>query len=272
MTTTRIVPMRRRLALAAALAAVSVALLAATLPIMASAAAAPGSRSLQAVPVLMYHVVNAPPKGAPYPGLYVTRGEFAAQMRWLARHGFVGVTLQQVSDSWLQRGVLPARPVVISFDDGYRSQFTNALPILRRHGWRGVLNLDLSNLTGLWDLSPRMVRELVAAGWEIDAHSLTHPDLRTLSRDALRREVAGSREEIRRRFGVPANFFCYPSGRFNDEVRAAVKAAGYRGATTTEFGLARASEPFTLDRVRIDGGDGVHGLARKLAMLSGSGA
>jgi peptidoglycan/xylan/chitin deacetylase (PgdA/CDA1 family) len=86
---------------------------------------------------------------------------------------------------------------VISFDDGYRSHYTNALPVLRARGWPGVLNLDLSNLEPSWGIRPWMVRELITSGWEIGAHSLTHPDLTSLDGAALRREVAGSRARIR---------------------------------------------------------------------------
>jgi peptidoglycan/xylan/chitin deacetylase (PgdA/CDA1 family) len=221
----------------------------------------------RAVPILMYHVIREPYRDAPYPALYVPRAEFAAQMRWLDRHHYEAVTLQHVYDAWHGRAVLPARPVVLSFDDGANSHYTNALPVLRELGWPGVLNLDLSNLEPSWGIRPWMVRELIAAGWEVDAHSLTHPDLTSLSGSALRREVAGSRAEIRRRFGVAAEFFCFPSGRYDARVVEAVRAAGFLGATTTEPGLGRAAEPFTLSRVRVDGGDGAGGLARKLKAL-----
>lgn len=110
------------------------------------------------------------------------------------------------------------------------------------------------------------VRRLIAAGWEIDAHSLTHADLPSLSGAALTREVSGSRREIHRRFGVLPRFFCYPAGRYDVEAIAAVRAAGFEGATTTELGLASPyAGPFTLARVRISRGDGAAGLARKLA-------
>lgn len=227
-----------------------------------------GTPDRRAVPVLMYHVIQRPFADSPYPGLYVPRAEFAAQMRWLDRHGYEAVTLQRVYDAWHGDAILPRRPVVLSFDDGYRSHYTNALPILRSHGWPGVLNLDLSNLAPSWGVRPSMVEELVASGWEIDAHSLTHPDLTSLAGSALRHEVRGSRHEIRLRFGVAANFFCYPAGRYDSEVVQVVSAAGFLGATTTEFGLAAGAEPFTLDRVRIDGGDGAGGLAAKLAALA----
>jgi peptidoglycan/xylan/chitin deacetylase (PgdA/CDA1 family) len=130
-----------------------------------------------------------------------------------------------------------------------------------------VINLELAHVTADGGLTPSMLRQLIATGWEIDAHTLTHPDLRYVDDAALRREVAGSRAEIRRRFGVPAAFFCYPAGRYDARVVAEVRAAGYRGATTVELGLARPSEPFTLARVRISAGDGAAGLAAKFAGL-----
>jgi peptidoglycan/xylan/chitin deacetylase (PgdA/CDA1 family) len=226
-----------------------------------------GTPDRRAVPILMYHVIQRPYANSPYPDLYVPRAEFAAQMSWLERNRYEAVTLDRVYDAWHGDAVLPTRPIVISFDDGYRSHYTNALPILREHGWPGVLNLDLSNLAPSWGIRPAMVRELVEAGWELDAHSLTHPDLTGLSGSSLLREVAGSREEIRERFGVAANFFCYPAGRYDSAAIEAVRAAGFLGATTTEFGLAGGTEPFTLARVRVDGGDGADGLARKLEAL-----
>jgi len=216
------------------------------------------------VPILMYHVINRAPASSPYPDLWVSAQDFEDQMRALARAGYHGVTLDQVDAYWRRGVALPAKPVVVSFDDGYLSHYTKALPVLRSVRWPGVLNLELNNV-GRGGISARMVRALIAAGWEIDSHTIDHPDLTTLAPDRLRHELVDSRAEIRRRFGVPANFFCYPSGRFNATVVAAVRAAGYRGATTTDSGLGRPGSPFTLRRIRVNAGDGADGLLRKLA-------
>ncbi len=108
------------------------------------------------------------------------------------------------------------------------------------------------------------MRELIAAGWEIDSHTLTHPDLTSVGSEQLHREVLGSRRALQRRFGVPAAFFSYPSGRFDGRVVTAVEAAGYLGATTTLDGLATPRHPFRLARIRIDASDGATGLADKL--------
>lgn len=219
------------------------------------------------VPILMYHVIADPPALAPFPALYVSRAEFRAEIDWLARAGYEAVTLQQVFDSWDDGGSLPDRPIVLSFDDGYASHVTAALPVLQRRHWPGVLNLDLSNVAPPWGVSDGGIRRLVAAGWEVDAHSLTHADLTTLGRSALRREVQGSRAAIRRRFGAAANFFCYPSGHYNKDVVDAVQAAGYLGATTTEPGLATPVSRYELARIRVSRGDGARGLRGRLTSL-----
>jgi len=216
------------------------------------------------VPVLMYHVVGDPPPGAAWPHLFVPARELEDQVAWLEEHGFRAVTLSQVWRNWQGLDALPARPVVLTFDDGDASQAQRALPILARHGWPAVLNLKVGNL-GRGGITELQVRKLLDAGWELGAHTITHPDLTTLGADALRREVAGSRAEIARRFGVEPLFFCYPAGRYDARVARAVRAAGFRGATTTDIGLARRSELFTLRRIRVDRGAGARGLSELLA-------
>jgi peptidoglycan/xylan/chitin deacetylase (PgdA/CDA1 family) len=216
------------------------------------------------VPILMYHVIGRAPNDAPYPKLYVTRRRFAEHIEHLARRRYNVVTLQQVWDHWHGGPRLPSKPVVVSFDDGSRGWYTHAYPILRRHGWVGTMNLALSHLNGV-DLRVRWVQKLIAAGWELDAHTFTHRDLTLLGDRDLRREVGGSRARLRRVFGVPVNFFCYPSGSYDARVIAAVRKAGYLGATTTLEGLAVPGTPFTLRRIRIDGSDRAAALGLKLA-------
>jgi peptidoglycan/xylan/chitin deacetylase (PgdA/CDA1 family) len=217
------------------------------------------------VPILMYHVISAPKPGAPYPELYTPKPEFAAQMRALAQHGYHGVTLGRVYDYWQRAIALPRKPIVISFDDGYLSYYTHALPVLRKLGWPGVLNLEVDNVLTSGDISRSQVRALIRAGWELDSHTLTHPDLTRVSATRLRRELVQSRAFLRSHFGVPVDFFCYPAGRYDATVEAAVRAAGYRLATTTQPGVASPhDDPLALPRIRVSGSDGVAGLLAKL--------
>lgn len=212
------------------------------------------------VPILEYHVLGSAPVDEPYPDLYVSRPDFHKQMNWLDEHGYEAVTLEQVEAAWYRSAVLPPKPVVISFDDGYRPQFTYALPELRRHGWAGVLNLKAEGS----DLYPSNVEAMIAAGWELAAHTINHLDLTELDAVQLEEEVAGSRAILRREYGVPVKNFCYPAGRYDETVIAAVEAAGYVGATTEIHGDATRSHPYELDRFEILGSEGVAGMIANL--------
>lgn len=207
------------------------------------------------VPILMYHVVSAPPPGVAYAELWTPRETFKATIAMLVHSGYRGVTLGQVWRAWHGGPGLPRHPVVVSFDDGYLSQFTHAKPVLRLFGWPGVLNLEGKNI-GPGGLTRKQVRTMIAAGWEVGSHTLTHPDLTTLDDAGLRRELRDSRALLRRDFGVPVDFFCYPAGRYDARVEAAVRAAGYKAATTVDPGIAApGGDPYALPRIRVNGGD-----------------
>ncbi len=218
---------------------------------------ATGRAGTSAVPILMYHVIAAPPAGAPFPGLYVPPGEFAEQMHALARAGWTAVTPDEL-DAYRRRGIsLPrGKPIVLSFDNGYQSQYTKALPVLRRLGWVGEENIQLTGLPpSQGGLGEAEIKGLVAAGWELDTQGINHADLITLSASALREQVAGARRTIQRRFHVPVNWFCYPSGHYDANVIAEVRAAGYKGSTTVVPGWAHPHEdPYRMHRLRVLGG------------------
>jgi peptidoglycan/xylan/chitin deacetylase (PgdA/CDA1 family) len=220
------------------------------------------------VPILTYHELRAAPPAPRSPtsaSLWVPKRRFAAQMRGLARAGYRGVTLGQAWAAWHGGPPLPAKPVVVSFDDGYASQYDVAGRELRRLGWPGVLNLEVERMHARGGLPPRRVRALLARGWELDSHSLTHPDLTRAGRAALAREVAHSRALLRQRFGVPVSFFCYPYGRADAAVRAAVRRAGYTGATTTHAGIARRGRArWALPRIGVGPRDTAARLLRRL--------
>jgi peptidoglycan/xylan/chitin deacetylase (PgdA/CDA1 family) len=205
-----------------------------------------------AVPILMYHVVDEAPAGTPYPELWVSPAAFAGEVGALARAGYHATTLQTVWRAWHGEGAMPLHPIVLSFDDGYQSQSTHARRTLDRLGWPGVLNLAVKNVGVAGGLSRDEVRAMMRDGWEIDAHTISHVDLTTLDSARLQHEVAGSRAWLHNAFGIPVDFFCYPAGRYNPGVEAAVHAAGYHGATTTTAGIAtHTHDPFALPRVRV---------------------
>jgi peptidoglycan/xylan/chitin deacetylase (PgdA/CDA1 family) len=216
-----------------------------------------GHPGTDAIPILMYHVIAAPPPHAPFPGLYVVPAEFAEQMQALRRAGWHAVTLDQAEAYW-HRGVSlgTGKPIVVSFDNGYQSQYTRALPILHRLGWVGDENIQLSGLPpSQGGLGPSEIHGLLAAGWELDTQGISHASLISLDAEELRYQVAQARKILQRRYHIPVNWFCYPSGLYDSTVEAAVKAAGYTGATTVVPGWAHSrDDPYRLHRLRVLGG------------------
>jgi peptidoglycan/xylan/chitin deacetylase (PgdA/CDA1 family) len=235
-----------------------------------TAGTATGPPGHESVPILMYHVINPPPPGAKFPGLYVSPEEFSAQMHALAAAGFHAVTMDQMRANWTRGTTLPAgKPIVLSFDNGYQSQYTQALPVLRKLGWVGVENMQLTGLPpSQGGLSQAQIEGLVAAGWELDTQGISHADLITLSPAALHEQVAVARAQVQRRYHVPVNWFCYPSGHYNPTVINAVKAAGYVGSTTVVPGWASPSDdPYRLPRLRVLGGTSPEELLAELAAI-----
>jgi peptidoglycan/xylan/chitin deacetylase (PgdA/CDA1 family) len=204
------------------------------------------------VPILVYHDLGNPPPSESYPGLYVSDADFEAEIAWLHQRGYQAVTLDEMMRDLFDGGTLPAKPIVITFDNGYIPQATFAPAVMSKYGWPGVLNEITED-----HLDDVRLERLVRIGWEIDSHSLTHPDLTQLGGVALRRQLVGSRTFLRRVLHVPVDSFCYPSNDYNATVVAAVKAAGYTNALTENPGFATPrTDPYLLPRFEIEGGLG----------------
>ena len=212
------------------------------------------------VPVLAYHAIDTPSATDSLPDLFVEPQDFKAQMRWLDDQGYEAVTLDQVEDAWYEDARLPARPIVVSLDDGYPSQYANAFPVLEQRDWPAVLNLRAQGS----ELPDADVQKLLDAGWELASKARTGVDLTTVDAATLESEVAGSRKTLRKRFGVPVDNFCYPSGRYDTTVISAVHRTGYVGAQTEISGIADAAHPYIVDRIEILLSDGLPGFISKL--------
>jgi peptidoglycan/xylan/chitin deacetylase (PgdA/CDA1 family) len=229
---------------------------------------ATGTPGTASVPVLMYHVIAPPPSGAPYPGLYVQPQEFAAQMQALRTAGWHPVTLDQLRAYWTKGARLPAgKPIVITFDNGYHSQYAAALPVLHKLGWVADENIQLSGLPpSQGGLTTAEVRGLIDAGWELDTQGISHADLITLDAGELHYQIVTARRRLQHEYGVPVNWFCYPSGHYDATVIDAVRAAGFVGSTTVVPGWAGAtSDMYRLPRLRVLGGTSPSALLAQIA-------
>jgi peptidoglycan/xylan/chitin deacetylase (PgdA/CDA1 family) len=189
-------------------------------------------------------------------------------MRALYEAGYHAVTMDQLFAYWHEGTPLPrGKPIVLSFDNGYQSQYTQALPILQRYGWVGVENIQLSGLPpSQGGISEPQVRGLIAAGWELDTQGYSHAELTALAPAELHYQVTVARETLERSYRVPVNWFCYPSGHYDAAVIAEVKAAGYVGSTTVVPGWASPSaDPYRLPRIRVLGGTSPGALVELIA-------
>lgn len=213
------------------------------------------------IPILMYHSVAEHPPDATR-ALSVRPVALAAQLRFLRSQGFTGLTFGQLCRTFRAGGVLPARPVVLTFDDGYADLHHEALPLLDEHGFNATLFvttgwIDDAGHHGTGRPLDRMlswchVRELAAAGMEIGAHSRSHAQLDQIPDQALYAELYDSKALLEDQIGHKVGSFAYPYGYSSKRVREAVQAIGYSQAAVVGNAAANVEEDlFTLSRLTV---------------------
>lgn len=214
------------------------------------------------IPILMYHQIDAPPvRGTPLRGLVVAPASFAWQMNMLHRLGYKGLSMRDL-EPYL-RSERHGKVVGITFDDGFRNNLYNALPILQRNGFTATC-YGVSAMIGganTWDkglvaeaplMSLQEWRIWHAAGMDIGSHTRHHANLTKLPQILARDEILVSRHELQDSIGCVVDHFCYPYGWFDSEHVNMVRAAGYRTATTTQRGRVQTgSDPYRLQRIMV---------------------
>jgi peptidoglycan/xylan/chitin deacetylase (PgdA/CDA1 family) len=224
-----------------------------------------GSRSLV---VLMYHKVNDR-QGNPATVPVALFDEQLAQLREL---GFTVVGLDAVLDHYGGHAPLPERSVLITFDDGYRDNLENALPVLERHGYAGVLFVPIAYLgsrqplpheerfasEGL--LNPTLdwgeLAELEAGGIRIESHGISHRPLADLELDEAAREIVLSKLRLESHLGRPIRAFAYVKGseaHFHTVHLSLLRQAGYEVAFTSVSGAnGPRTDPLRLHRYNVE--------------------
>lgn len=191
--------------------------------------------------ILLYHWFTGPLASAS-PEFAITRADFRRQMGWLKESGRALVGVLDVLAATRGVAELPARATAVTFDDAYEDFHEHALPVVTELSIPTTVFVVAGRvgLTNAWDHArgeparalmdwPRL-REVADAGLTIGSHSLTHPDMRTLSDDALGEECRASRKCLEDGLGRAVTLFAYPHGAYDARVKAAVQAAGYDGA------------------------------------------
>ncbi len=213
---------------------------------------APGQSAL--VPILMYHHLgdlgaNASESDRTWT---VAPRNFEAQMAWLAAQGFHTITFPQLVAFFKRGQALPARPVIITFDDGWREGYAIAFPILLKYRLAATFFVYTSAIGHSQSLTWEQISEMSAAGMEIESHTLTHPHLRTMPAEEAYKEIADSRAVLEKRLGKKVTTFNYPFGEYDAAVADLVKRAGFESAVTINPGFKqRAEDIFSLRRNRV---------------------
>ena len=202
----------------------------------------------RAVMVLNYHKIANEHKS-----LSVTLDDFEQHMKWLQEYGYTCITPGQLYDFVANGAELPEKPVLITFDDGYKDNYTNAFPIMKKYGMKGTIFV-VTGFLGVYDnyLTWDQAKELLDAGFNIESHTYSHKSMTEASDEDISNELVKSRQTIKEKLGIDSDFMAYPTGTYNLHIAELVKEAGYKGAFTIKYdNVSRDSNVYALERVPV---------------------
>ena len=222
------------------------------------------------VPILMYHNLL---KGASQgDGLNVSEAVFEDQVLCLKSYGYNGITFEDLYKHYMEGAQLPSNPIIITFDDGYKSNYTIGYPILKKYGMKACIFMIADAIGSPNYMSTDELREVTASGIiEIQGHSMTHDDsLSTMEKSRLRKELKDSKAKLEEILGKTVNVFAYPYGKYSQSLMDELMAEGYIFSVTTEYGCAsKKANPFLLPRIRAGGSDSGMVLKKRIEGLTG---
>ena len=234
------------------------------------------------IPVLMYHrvITNEEEKGT-Y-DTYVTKEKFEKQMKYIKDNNYETLTFEDIKNGeYKRRFDRNKKYVIITFDDGYKDNLTNALPILKKYNLKIVLFFITDIPYNKWDtdvenrpkekrfelMNLEEIKEYYASGLvEIGGHTTSHLDMPKIDEYILKKDLEISKEKIEKIIGKKAISFAYPWGRNNEKSRELVKDIGYQFAVSTESGSSCFSDNlFEIQRVGIYSKDDIEKFKKKLS-------
>ena len=205
------------------------------------------------VPILMYHhiAVNSDERVDT-----VSPETFAAQMAYLHQHHYHVVTIDEYVAALLEKRSLPRKSVVITFDDAYEDNYSNAFPILKKYNFPWMLFIPSDFIGTPEYLSVGQIKEMMRHGMKVGSHSRRHaylPDV--IDPVRLEDEIVQSKRILEETLGVRVNIFSYPVGGFNDAIIGDLQKAGYTAAVTTNRGDFRNKNRWALTRIKVKDSD-----------------
>jgi peptidoglycan/xylan/chitin deacetylase (PgdA/CDA1 family) len=214
-------------------------------------------------PIIYYHKIDMPQRGSKVRGGFTPPARFARQMSYLKREGYVFYTASELVAHYKRLGVFPPRAIVITFDDGWKDNYTNAFPVLKRLGIKATIFLvpacigQVSKKAQAEGEEPRAhlsreeIIEMSRHGIEFGSHSMNHELLHRIPPQAVKYEVEESKKAIEELLQKPCIMFAYPAGFFTKEAQQLVKDAGYLSALTTCYGATDKLDLYAVNRTEI---------------------
>jgi peptidoglycan/xylan/chitin deacetylase (PgdA/CDA1 family) len=216
------------------------------------------------IPVLFYHKISKPWPDARVRGGFTPPRRFFKQMSYLKNEGFVFYTASELIEYFQQRGEFPAKGIALTFDDGWKDNYTNAFPVLKQLGIKATIFIIPSSIGQVFSgataegeqphahLSKDEILEMARHGIiEFGSHTMNHRLLNKLSEPEIRSEVNDAKREIENLLQKPCLTFAYPAGFYSKEARHVVEQAGHIAAFTTTYGPTDRVDLLALNRTEV---------------------
>lgn len=218
------------------------------------------------VPILMYHYIRDynNPKDRVGNTLSVSPANFDQQMNYLASHGYTPITLDTLYGIFNHQAASPAKPVVLTFDDGYNDFYASAYPILQKYNFHAVSFIPTGLIGQGAYMSWGNIHEIQSSGLvTFEAHTITHAYLPRLTYQGMLTELQQSKQTLQSQTGYTVNFIAYPYGASNWTVQRAAQQAGFVGGVGTWYAQA-SYKSMNMPRVRVNGDFSLQTFASRL--------
>ncbi len=203
------------------------------------------------IPVICYHSINKDPSGKS--PIIISPEKFRQHLQTIKDNGYTTLTMAQFNDYLFGDKPIPEKSVLLTFDDGYEDNYTNAFPILKEFNMNATIFVISSYMDGNEYMSPSNIKEMSDYGIDIESHTVSHLRLSELSYEQQFNEIKNSKQAIEKITGKPVISIAYPEGKYNEDTKKAVLEAGYAMGFTIDRGYVGIGDNATLlNRLCVD--------------------
>lgn len=215
------------------------------------------------IPVLLYHVVSHNPD--PNNLYQFSVKEFEKQMVYLKENGYRTLTIKQYFNILDGKAAMPAKPILLTFDDNSNDFYPNVYPILDKYDLKATQFTVSDWVNGSWNMTAEEITTVMENGIDIQNHTVTHPFLNQMNYDQQFKEINDATASLKSLTGKTTNVFAYPYGAYNADTISVLENLGFQGAFTVAGGLSTdEGSRYEIPRIMILNGDTLDDFARKI--------